>query len=187
MPLSSSTGLGGVQGTTSPPARPPPPTSCRLSRWNHLQVLRHRELGEAEPSFGALPPARPITGEVARLRTDGGRSIITARFTRWPRSRTARLPHSRRPILFGCLPSTDATRTPPPGLREDGAVPSSVETCVVCHRLRSSGSRNQTGDIFMCTQCEADADQFLAIQDEIWPPAGVADDPTGGTFTPAKP
>jgi len=73
------------------------------------------------------------------------------------------------------------------GLREDGAVPSSVETCVVCHRLRSDGSRNPAGNVFVCTQCEADADQLLAIQDEIWPQVGVADDPTGGGSTPAQP
>jgi hypothetical protein len=70
------------------------------------------------------------------------------------------------------------------GLREDGAVPPSVETCVVCHRLRGSGSRNQDGDIFICAQCEADADQLFKIQDTIWPAAGES---TGEATTPAQP
>ena len=81
----------------------------------------------------------------------------------------------------------DATQPLVAGLREDGAVPSSVETCVVCHRLRGSGSRNQAGDIFVCTQCEADADQLFAIQDEIWPPVGVDGESTDGAATPAQP
>lgn len=73
------------------------------------------------------------------------------------------------------------------GLREDGAVPPTVESCVVCHRLRSSGSRNQDCDIFICAQCEADADQILEIQDAIWPPAVVADESTDEAITPAQP
>jgi hypothetical protein len=73
------------------------------------------------------------------------------------------------------------------GLREDGAVPPSVETCVVCHQLRSSGSRNQDGDVFICTQCEADADQLFEIQDAIWPPVVVAGESTDEAATPAQP
>lgn len=73
------------------------------------------------------------------------------------------------------------------GLREDDAVPPSPETCVVCHRSRSSGSRNQDGDIFICAQCEADADQFFEIQKAIWPPAVVAGESTDEATTPAQP
>ena len=73
------------------------------------------------------------------------------------------------------------------GLREDGVVPPAVETCVVCHRLRSSGSRNQDGDVFICAQCEADADQLFEIQDAIWPSAVAAGEPTDDAATPAQP
>ena len=62
----------------------------------------------------------------------------------------------------------------------------SVEICVVCHRLRSNGSRNQDGDIFICVQCEADADQLFEIQDAIWPPSVVAGEPTDEA-APARP
>ena len=71
-------------------------------------------------------------------------------------------------------------------LREDGSVPSR-ETCVVCHRLCGSGSRNHDGDIFICAQCEANADQLVEIQDAIWPPAVAAGEPTNDAATPAQP
>ena len=75
----------------------------------------------------------------------------------------------------------------PGGLREDGAVPPSAATCVVCHRRRTGGSRNRDGDIFICAQCEADANQLFKIQDAIWPPAGVAGESTDEATTPAQP
>lgn len=39
--------------------------------------------------------------------------------------------------------------------------------CAVCHRSRTRGGRNAAGDVFICTQCQADAAQFIAIQDSI--------------------
>ena len=43
----------------------------------------------------------------------------------------------------------------------------SVAICAVCHRSRSRGGRNAAGDVFICAQCQADAAQFIAIQDAI--------------------
>jgi len=63
----------------------------------------------------------------------------------------------------------------------------SVETCVVCNRSKTRGSRNQDGDIFICARCEADADQFIAIQDALWPEAGGAGESTDGATTPTQP
>jgi hypothetical protein len=72
-------------------------------------------------------------------------------------------------------------------LREADAVPPSVDTCVVCHRLGSSGSRNQDGDIFVCAQCVANADQLFEIQDAIWPPNVAAGESTDEAATPTQP
>ena len=71
--------------------------------------------------------------------------------------------------------------------REDGAVPPSVETCVVCHRSQTRGSRDQDGDIFICAECQADAEQFIEIQDTLWLEVGVAGESTGGASTPTQP
>ena len=46
-----------------------------------------------------------------------------------------------------------------------------VETgaiCAVCHRRRIRGDRTDAGDVFICAGCQADAGQFVAIQDAIW-------------------
>ena len=51
--------------------------------------------------------------------------------------------------------------------REDVGVTESAGICAVCHRSRSRGHRNAAGDVFICTQCRADAAQFIAIQDSI--------------------
>ena len=43
-----------------------------------------------------------------------------------------------------------------------------VETgaiCAVCHCWRIHGDRTDAGDVFICTGCQADARQFIAIQD----------------------
>lgn len=72
-------------------------------------------------------------------------------------------------------------------MREEGAVPPSVDTCAACHRFRSIGSSNKDADIFICVQCEAGADQLFAIQDAIWPAADVATESTSGAATPAQP
>lgn len=73
------------------------------------------------------------------------------------------------------------------GLSEDGVVSPSAENCDVCHRLRSSGSRNHDGDIFICAQCEANADQLFEIQDAIWSPTVAAGEPTDEAATPTQP
>jgi hypothetical protein len=44
----------------------------------------------------------------------------------------------------------------------------------------------QDGSVFICTECEADQDQFIAIQDAIWREAGAAGESTGGGITPAQ-
>ena len=46
-----------------------------------------------------------------------------------------------------------------------------VETgaiCAVCHRWRIHGDSTDAGDVFICVGCQADARQFIAIQDAIW-------------------
>jgi hypothetical protein len=50
---------------------------------------------------------------------------------------------------------------------EDVGVTESVGICAVCHRSRARGHRTAAGDVFICTQCQADAAQFIAIQDSI--------------------
>jgi len=42
-------------------------------------------------------------------------------------------------------------------------------TCAVCQRPRSQGTFSDAGDVFICVQCQADANDFLRIQDDIWP------------------
>ena len=71
--------------------------------------------------------------------------------------------------------------------RDDGVVPPSVETCAVCHRSQTRGSRNQDGDIFICAECQADAEQFIEIQDTLWLKAGFAGESTDGATTPTQP
>jgi hypothetical protein len=78
-------------------------------------------------------------------------------------------------------------QSPVPGTREDGAVPPSVETCAVCHRSQTRGSRNQDGDLFICAECQADAEQFIEIQDTLWLEAGFAGESTDGVTTPTQP
>ena len=51
--------------------------------------------------------------------------------------------------------------------REDVGVTVSAGICAVCQRSRTRGDRNAAGDVFICTQCQADAAQFSAIQDSI--------------------
>ena len=50
---------------------------------------------------------------------------------------------------------------------EDVGVAESAGICAVCHRSRIRGGRNDAGDVFICVQCQADAAQFMAIQDSI--------------------
>ena len=50
---------------------------------------------------------------------------------------------------------------------EDVGVAVSGGICAVCHRSKIRGHRNDSGDVFICTQCQADAAKFIAIQDTI--------------------
>lgn len=41
-------------------------------------------------------------------------------------------------------------------------------TCVVCHYLGVQGSFSDAGDIFICSECQANAKKLFEIQDSIW-------------------
>lgn len=43
----------------------------------------------------------------------------------------------------------------------------SAAICAVCHGSRIRGDRADAGDVFICAQCQADAAEFVAIQDSI--------------------
>ena len=47
-------------------------------------------------------------------------------------------------------------------------MPRSPVTCAVCHYLRVEGSFSDSGDIFICSECQANAKKLLEIQDSIW-------------------
>lgn len=51
--------------------------------------------------------------------------------------------------------------------------------CAVCRRQRTRGSHDETGEIFICVECEADAKQFIEIQDAIWGSAGDTSEEAG--------
>ena len=40
--------------------------------------------------------------------------------------------------------------------------------CSVCQRQRTRGSRDDTGEIFICVDCQADAAQFIEIEQDLW-------------------
>jgi hypothetical protein len=62
--------------------------------------------------------------------------------------------------------------------REDEAV-GDLAVCVVCRYTRSRGGDDHgTGEVFICTQCQADAAQLFAIQDSIY---GASDQTSGPT------
>jgi len=71
--------------------------------------------------------------------------------------------------------------------REDVAVPRTPATCVVCHRLRERGSFNDAGDVFICTECQANAKQLIEIQDSIWAEIAEPSDSSHQTDKPADP
>ena len=71
--------------------------------------------------------------------------------------------------------------------REDVAVPRTPATCVVCHRLRERGSFNDAGDVFICTECQANAKQLIEIQDSIWAEIAERSPSSDHTNTPADP
>ena len=65
----------------------------------------------------------------------------------------------------------DAVKRPPARSTvgcEYVAVPRSAVTCVVCHYLRVEGSFSDAGDIFICSECQANAKKLFEIQDSIW-------------------
>jgi len=68
---------------------------------------------------------------------------------------------------------------------EDVVVPQTPVTCVVCHRLRVRGSFNDAGDVFICAECQADAKQFIEIQDSIWAEIAEPSESSDGTDKPA--
>lgn len=48
------------------------------------------------------------------------------------------------------------------------AVAPAVRTCSVCREKRMHGTQDSSGEVFICEGCQADAKQFLAIQDVMW-------------------
>lgn len=68
---------------------------------------------------------------------------------------------------------------------EDVAVPRSAVICAVCHRLRVRGSFSDAGDVFICAECQADAKQFIEIQDSIWAETAETSESSDGTDKPA--
>jgi len=50
---------------------------------------------------------------------------------------------------------------------EDVGVAEPARICAVCHRSRIRVARTDASDVFICAQCQADAAQFIAIQDSI--------------------
>jgi hypothetical protein len=47
------------------------------------------------------------------------------------------------------------------------------------------GSFNDAGDIFICAKCQADAKQFIEIQDSIWAEIAETSPSSDGTDKPA--
>ncbi len=56
-------------------------------------------------------------------------------------------------------------------------------TCVVCHYLRVQGSFSDAGDIFICSECQANAKKLFEIQDRIWAEIVDTSESTGSTDT----
>ena len=71
--------------------------------------------------------------------------------------------------------------------REAAAMPRSAVVCAVCRQSRIRGGHNPAGDVFICAECQADASQFIEIQDSIWGEAGAVGASTGHTDKPAHP
>lgn len=91
------------------------------------------------------------------------------------------------PGAGGSLPGKPRSRRE----REHVAVPSDVRTCAVCQRQRIHGSHDETGAVFICRSCQAEAEQFLAMQESLSGPASEvqksADDLTGRAEQPTDP
>jgi hypothetical protein len=82
------------------------------------------------------------------------------------------------------LPPTAGSRTQ---TREDADVTRTPVACAVCHQVNRPGSYSHSRDIFICSSCQADAEQLMEIQDSIWPVAGGTGRPSDetGQTTPA--
>jgi hypothetical protein len=50
--------------------------------------------------------------------------------------------------------------------------------CAVCRRSLVRSDPNHLGDAFICAECQADATQFIDIQDLIWCEANQTADAT---------
>ena len=48
-----------------------------------------------------------------------------------------------------------------------------------------SGSSSAAGDVFICAECQADAKQFIEIQDSIWIETAETSASSEGTDKPA--
>jgi hypothetical protein len=48
----------------------------------------------------------------------------------------------------------------------------------VCRRSRAQGSNDRALDVFICDECQANAEKLFEIQDSIWPDAGRSTDET---------
>ena len=112
-------------------------------------------------------------------------SAVTRESSTNQRNRTAQV---ARPIIPGGQSRPGASPTAGwPTRREDAAVPRSAVTCAVCQRRRTRGSHNHEGDVFICAECQADAKQFIEIQDSIWVEVGEAGESTDETDKPTHP
>ena len=75
--------------------------------------------------------------------------------------------------------------------REDVVVPRAPVSCSVCRRHRTLGSCDESGEIFICADCQADAKQFIEIQDSLFGPAGrergLESEPSNESQRPEQP
>ena len=60
-------------------------------------------------------------------------------------------------------------------------------TFAVCHREQCLGAVDQSGDLFVCVGCQATAQQFLEIQDQIFGGAGSTGAESDDIDKPARP
>ena len=42
------------------------------------------------------------------------------------------------------------------------------EICGACQQLKLRGHHDRSGKVFICSQCQAAAEQFIRTQDTIW-------------------
>lgn len=65
------------------------------------------------------------------------------------------------------------TAVPMSAGERDAVVVPSPEICGACQHPRLRGNHERSGQVFICGQCQADAEQLVRIQDAIWgEPAG---------------